>query len=401
MSYTRRQVVLAALVANAIRPLRNRVTLVPAFFASWLASELAPHLLALNAADTLAALGRRRVTARGLLLAGLSAAGLTWMTRQAQAVPALIDARFAPLGIAPDMEPKPTVATYARPFTMADPDVRVLRDVPYTEGGKRAMLDIYLPADQPLKNAPVLLQIHGGAWMISKKEEQGLLLMNQLAASGWICVATNYRLAPKHRWPAQIIDVKRAIAWVRENIAEYGGDPDYIVVTGGSAGGHLTALAALTPNRKEWQPGFEDTDTTVAAAVPFYGVFDFMGDDGYHRTMRDTLSRLVFERGATSDDFTTASPVHHVADAAPEFLVIHGTNDTLARVDQAREFVRVLDAALPDHVTYLELPHTQHAFEVFGSIRARHVIRGVRRWLEWHRAQWLAGRSEPDPSDVG
>ena len=72
--------------------------------------------------------------------------------------------------------------------------------------------------------------------------------MQHLAAKGWVCVAINYRLAPRDPFPAQIIDVKRAIAWIREHIAEYGGDPDYIAITGGSAGGHLTALAAVTPN---------------------------------------------------------------------------------------------------------------------------------------------------------
>ena len=114
----------------------------------------------------------------------------------------------------------------------------------------------------------MLLQVHGGGWTIGNKDQQGIPLMQHLAAKGWVCVAINYRLAPRDPFPAQIIDVKRAIAWIRENIAEYGGDPDYIAITGGSAGGHLTALAALTPNDPEWQPGFEDADTSVAGRGP-------------------------------------------------------------------------------------------------------------------------------------
>ena len=94
----------------------------------------------------------------------------------------------------------------------------------------------------------MLLQVHGGAWILGNKEQQGIPLMQHLAAKGWVCVAINYRLAPRDPWPAQVVDVKRAIAWIREHIAAYGGDPDYIAITGGSAGGHLTALAALTPN---------------------------------------------------------------------------------------------------------------------------------------------------------
>jgi acetyl esterase/lipase len=390
--------VLVALIANAIRPVRDRVTVIPAFFAAWLTNELAPHILIAEAVLTLRALRRRTATLPGLVLAGVSAGGLTWMMRRSNAVPAQIDELFGELDIPADDGPKTRLAAYAWPFRMADPRVHVKRNLPYTEGGRRALCDIYLPASGPVAPAPVLIQIHGGGWTIGHKAQQGLLLMNRMAARGWICVAVNYRLAPKYRWPTQIVDVKRAIAWVRENIAEYGGDPGYLVVTGGSAGGHLSSLAALTPNEKEWQPGFEDSDTSVAAAVPFYGVYDFTGDETYTRLMRERfLSRVVFERGASLEDFAKASSASHVGDAAPEFFVIHGANDTLARVEQARAFVEKLKAAAPGKVTYLELPHTQHAFDVFGSVRAQHTIRGVQRWLEWHRAAWLADRSESGP----
>ena len=153
-------------------------------------------------------------------------------------------------------------------------EIDVIRGVPYTEAGRRGHLDIYRRRDVELDRAPVLLQVHGGAWTIGEKERQGVPLMAQLAAKGWVCVAINYRLAPRNPFPAQIIDVKRGIAWVRENIEDYGGDPGYLAITGGSAGGHLAALAALTPGDPAYQPGFEDADTTVQAAVPHYGVYD-------------------------------------------------------------------------------------------------------------------------------
>ena len=93
-------------------------------------------------------------------------------------------------------------------------------------------------------------------------------------------MTANYALSPKATFPDHLIDVKRALAWVKEHIAEYGGDPGYVVISGGSAGGHLSSLAALTPNRPEYQPGFEAVDTTVQACVPFYGVYDFTNRDG-------------------------------------------------------------------------------------------------------------------------
>ena len=180
----------------------------------------------------------------------------------------------------------------ARPFDFRDDAVRVIRNLPYSEAGRRGHLDIYLPAgDDAIKDAPVLLQVHGGAWTLGAKEHQGRPLMNRMAAKGWVCVAINYRLSPRDPWPAHIVDVKRAIAWVRDNIADHGGDPDYLVITGGSAGGHLAALAALTPGDPQFQPGFEDADTSVQAAVPFYGVYDFAGSTGLANAigMRDAF----------------------------------------------------------------------------------------------------------------
>ena len=117
----------------------------------------------------------------------------------------------------------------------------------------------------------MLLQIHGGGWMISNKNQQGFPLVYKLAANGWVCVSINYRLSPKATWPDHLVDCKRALAWVREHIDEYGGDPDYVVVTGGSAGGHLAAMVGLTANDPEYQPGFEAVDTTVRAMIPLYG----------------------------------------------------------------------------------------------------------------------------------
>jgi len=401
VGYTRRQAVLAALVANAIKPVRGRATVVPVFFSSWLTSELAPHILAAQALDTLRALRRREATVIGLALAALSALGLGWMLRRSHEVAGQVDAMLRnELEVPADLEPRTRLSTYAQPFKYADRGVRVLRDIAYTEGGRRAQLDIYLPAEGAIEKAPVLIQIHGGAWMISHKGQQGLLLMNQMAARGWVCVAANYRLAPKHRWPTQIVDVKRAIAWVREHIAEYGGDPDYLILTGGSAGGHLSALATVTPSDPQWQPGFEDADTSVSGCVPFYGIYDFDSDDAYAKPMRQFLSRVVFPRDSTIDDFRNASALHRLTDDVPEFLVVHGTNDSLANVEQSRAFVERLRAINPGKVTYLELPWTQHAFEVFGSVRARHVIRGVGRWLDWHRAQWLAERERVEQSEV-
>ena len=146
----------------------------------------------------------------------------------------------------------------------------------------RNQLDVWKRSDLPRRrpSAPELFQVHGGAWTMGRKEGQGEPLMAHLAERGWVCVTANYRLSPRATWPDQIVDVKRALVWTKANIAGHGGDPSFVVITGGSAGGHLCSLAALTPNLAEFQPGFEDADTSVVVAVPFYGVYDFTDHHG-------------------------------------------------------------------------------------------------------------------------
>lgn len=382
--HTLRQAALAVLTANAVRPLTSEAAAVPAFAAGWITGELAPQLLLAGLADTAVAVARRRATPLGLALAAATTAGLGYLTWRASGTGAAFKEVLDEALTAVDPEPtereqrdaRTSLRTLARPFALADPRVEVIRDIPYTKGGVKARLDVYRRREDDAEraaDAPVLVQIHGGAWTIGRKEEQGLLLMNRMAAQGWVCVAINYRLAPRYRWPTQINDVRNAISWVRDHIAEYGGDPGYLVLTGGSAGGHLAALAALT------------ADPPVAACVPFYGVYDLAGDDPYAVYVRKFLTRRVFADGATIDDFREASPIEHITPDAPDFFVIHGDSDTMVSVRQARAFVERLREVSRAGVTYAELPGAQHAFEIFGSIRAHAAIGAVQQWLEWHR----------------
>jgi acetyl esterase/lipase len=230
----------------------------------------------------------------------------------------------------------------------------------------------------------VLLQVPGGAWITGNKRGQAHPLMSHLAELGWVCVAINYRLSPRSTWPDQIVDVKRAIAWTKEHIAEYGGDPDWIAITGGSAGGHLSSLAALTPNDPRFQPGFEEADTRVQAAVPFYGVYDFTRtDDSVHPMMVPMVAKNVFKLSRTeiSEPFRIASPITHVCEDAPPFFVLHGTNDSLIPVEQARSFTTRLAEVSRQPVVYAELPYAQHAFDIFGSARAAHAAVAVEQFL--------------------
>lgn len=284
---------------------------------------------------------------------------------------------------------------WMRPFKFARPGVQVTQDISYGDAGKRNLLDVYTPVTMGSKR-PVLLQIHGGAWILGHKQEQAQPLLHHMAEHGWVCVSINYRLSPRATFPDHIIDVKKAIRWIKENIEEYGGDPEFIAVTGGSAGGHLTSLAALTPNYEPWQPGFEDADTHVQAAMPMYAAFDFLNR---HNIRQNTsiddpiISRVMkMKRDEELHLWDAASPIARIHENAPPFMVVQGTHDTLIWNEEARRFVAEFSQVTSRPLIYAELPGAQHAFEVFHSPRTSHFLNAAAAYLEWAYADWMQRR---------
>ena len=133
------------------------------------------------------------------------------------------------------------------------------------------LLDVWRRKDLPSEPAPVLLFVPGGAWVHGSRLLQGYALMSHLAEMGWVCLSIDYRVAPHHRWPAHITDVKTAIAWARANVDKFGGDRNFVAVAGTSAGGHLAALAGLTVNDPEMQgdlPEGSDTSFQMCMELP-------------------------------------------------------------------------------------------------------------------------------------
>jgi acetyl esterase/lipase len=259
--------------------------------------------------------------------------------------------------------------------------------VSYGRHGRANLADVWRRRDLSRDGkAPVLVQVPGGAWVIGWRRPQAYPLMSHLVSRGWVCVSLNYRVSPLHTWPDHIVDIKRALAWVKENIAAYGGDPNFVAITGGSAGGHLSALAALTPNDPKFQPGFEEADTSVNAAVPIYGRYDWFSTKGEgRREFIGLLEKFVVKKkfGTHRDVYIDASPIRQVRADAPPFFVLHGTDDSLIPVVEAQEFVDELRSVSKSPVAYAELPHAQHAFDIFGSPRAHQSAEAVARFLSW------------------
>jgi acetyl esterase/lipase len=286
------------------------------------------------------------------------------------------------------------------PIPRPGPDVEVIRNVPYGPAGVRQMLDIYRPRVIPEGGCPVLMQIHGGAWMMGTKKSQALPLMYHLAARGWICVAANYRRSPSVSFPTHLHDCKAALCWIRQHGREYGMQPDFVAVTGGSAGGHLAALMGLTENRRELQPDHPDTDTSVQATITFFGIYDLLVRYDQHPNRRlyesfmtgRVLHETLQDNPALWD---LASPVAQIHEHAPPFMVLHGTHDSLALVAEGRVFSQKLREVSRNPVVYVEFPGAEHAWEVVHSLRTEHTINGVHRFLEWARAAQAARSGEP------
>jgi len=257
-------------------------------------------------------------------------------------------------------------------------------NIPYGPGGRSHLLDIWrrpdLPADRP---APVLIQVPGGAWSVNDKRGQAYPLMSRMVELGWICVSINYSRSPRNAWPAHIIDVKRAIAWVRANIAGYGGDPEFIALTGGSAGGHLCSLAALTAGDPSLQPGFENADTSVHAAAPHYGVYDLTDQSAMHPLMMPLLEHVVFKTSFEErrEMFEAASPVLRVSRDAPPFFILHGRDDAVVPVAQARAFTAALRSCGASTVAYAEIPNAHHAFDTIATLRCQLSAEAVATFL--------------------
>ncbi|MBM3658349.1 MAG: alpha/beta hydrolase [Actinobacteria bacterium] len=382
-----------ALGVNVLFPTRTLVGLVVGFMAEWLVAELAHWtLLVLGAAVVVLVAAGGADQWPGLigLVAAIVGAVLivVEMVLAARSGPIVAQA-LAEAGLDPPERDRGRTRRLLLPFWLSDRRVaRVASNVRYAEGdGRRHLLDVYRPRGGCI-GAPVLLQIHGGGWIIGSKRQQGRPLMNRMAADGWVCVAINYRLAPRDKFPAQLVDVKLALAWIREHIAEYGGDPSRVIVTGGSAGGHLAALAALTMDDPRYQPGFESADTSVLASVPLYPPTDlvplltFRGRQANRWAAR--TAAIVFGESPAVDParFRDWSPIALVTPGLVPFFVIQGAADNLVPVAQTRAFVDALRALPGQRVVYLELPGAPHAFEVFHSVRSEAAIGAIRQFCD-------------------
>lgn len=251
----------------------------------------------------------------------------------------------------------PNFSRAAEPSAAARPagvpaDAKVLLDLPYVENGSKAQrLDLYVPAEP---KGPLLVWIHGGGWVGgTKSNPPGLAVLKE----GVAVASVEYRFSNEAVFPAQIEDCKAAIRWLRAHAKEYGYRPEKVAVWGASAGGHLTALLAVTGRVKDFDVGANlDQSSAIQCAVDLFGPADFPAYDPglptamVQRENPDSVIAKLFG-GVVSQKMELAkraSPVTWVTKDAAPMLILQGTKDPLVPADQSQRLYDKLKAAGAD-----------------------------------------------------
>ncbi len=224
-------------------------------------------------------------------------------------------------------------------------EIEFRKDVVYgAAGGEDLTLDLATPKGltQPVAG---IIWIHGGAWRSGSKNEFEKLIRDS-ARAGYVAVSINYRLAPKHIFPAQVEDCKCAVRWFRANAKELQVDPQRIGVVGSSAGAHLAMMlgAMDSADGLEGDGGSPETSSRVQAVVSFAGPTDLTVE--FPAASKGLVATFI---GGPLDEkqeaARRASPVTYVNAGDPPMLLIQGTKDPLVPHDQAIRMAESLTRA--------------------------------------------------------
>lgn len=368
-----------ALTGNALRPLPREDGGGPRWVPALFTTELAPfHALAhLGLAGGFATAGWAGgfAGALGLAASGLSLAGLAVVQARAGRARRVMERAAAEVLGTPVRLPRLRLLRLLWPYPGVPRDLEVAAHLSYGPHPSQV-------ADRYRRRghggaSPVLVQVHGGGWTGGRRGWQGRPLVHRMAGRGWVVFDLEYRLSPKATFPDQLTDLKRAIAWIRAGAAEHGADASFIAVAGGSAGGHLAALAALTAGDPAHQPGFETADTTVQACLPVYGVHDLLAADGRPKWPYLATHVLKVTPEADPETWRRGSPVRCARAERPAFLVAHGGADSLVPPEDSRRLVAALRAAGGPAVGHAELPGATHGFDSIHSVRGERFVDGA------------------------
>ena len=237
----------------------------------------------------------------------------------------------------------------------AEGEVRITTDLPFLAPDRAEKLDLYLPAPPAAgKLSPAVVWIHGGGWAGgTKNEARAKNICGILARAGYVAVSVDYRLGAG-AWPTNLYDCKNAVRFLRAHAAQYRLDPERIAVAGGSAGGHLALMVALTAGKDGFEPRGDATpypgmSSAVRCVINLYGITDLRtrqqtdakGQPTATRKLMGSSLKYFGAESDTADVLTQASPVTHVTRASVPMLSLHGRADTTVDYAQAEQLDRV------------------------------------------------------------
>jgi acetyl esterase/lipase len=257
-------------------------------------------------------------------------------------------------------------------------------DIRYANQSPSQKLDIYLPEDEK-GPFPVIVSIHGGAFMGCDKADIQVMPMLEGLKRGYAVIAINYRLSWEAKFPALVQDGKAAIRWIRANAAQYNFKPDKIAAWGGSAGGYLASMlgtSAGIPELEDLSLGNPEQTCNVQAVVAWYGPTDFLvmdqqltaigltpPEDQLHNGANSPESLLLGQRITEIPEIVkVANPETYIRYNAPPFFLQHGTKDCVVPVQQSENFALKLLKILGEKRVMLELiQDAEHADPRFES----------------------------------
>ncbi len=271
------------------------------------------------------------------------------------------------------------VVTMALTFaTLADQyPVKRMNDILFAKpDGVELLLDLYLP--EGIENPPLIMHIHGGGW---KNGDRKNCKISWAAEHGYAVASVEYRLSDEALFPAQIEDCKGALRWLRANEKDYGYDASRVVVTGTSAGGHLTALMATSGDVAELEGetgGNLDQSSRVQAAIDYYGPSDFVKRSENQPSKTDDPKGSVYQLlgGPVKENLEAArkaSPVTHISEGDPPILIIHGGKDKTVYLDQSEHLEAEYERAGLEAMLHVE-PDNGHGWKSPGKEEKRVVL---------------------------
>ncbi len=257
---------------------------------------------------------------------------------------------------------------------------RKFQDIQYSGKSDSQKLDIYLP-EKAQENYPVIIYIHGGAFIGGDKYDSELIPVIKALKKGYAVVSINYRLSDEEPWPAQIFDVKAAISFVRVNAGYYHLYADKLVLWGSSAGAHLASLAGLSAESDIFSNNsleYPDISFAVSAVIDWFDPINFqtmddqwevVGIDGQKHDTPDSFESFLMREQITKipDKIAAANPENYININSPAFFIQHGRRDDIIPYLQSQEFAEKLIHKIGKEKVFFELlPEGMHGDEIFA-----------------------------------